>query len=262
MAFTALYPVTEIHAPISKRRSGRRVTPSVKFLVAHDSGNPGATAAGHAQWYRNDPNPKIVSSAHLFVDDKGIIETIPAFANAEQALHVLYSVPNDNRMFGYDANDAAIGVEYCYGGGIDADAAYARYVWVLAALCDYHGLDPARHVVGHSVLDPARRQDPQMGLSASNRSYTHLLKDVVRVFQQNSSAPAAVGSGAVKVGPITTSVWLQIRPTPDRGQPPIRKVAPRTSLVCQAIVTGEEVEGVDQWCQVGAAEFCWSGGVT
>lgn len=262
MAFQLLYPITPILAPAgSKRRPGRPVTPAVKFLVAHDTGNPDATAVGHARWYRNDPNPKVVSSAHLFVDDTSIVETIPAFVQAEQALHVLYSVENDNLMFGHDANRAAIGVEYCYGPHIDADAAYARYVWVLARLCDVHGLDPARCVVGHSVLDPGRKHDPQHGLSASNRSYDQLLKDVVRVFKACGGAASAVGATLVKPGPIVTSVWLQLRQGPARDAAAIRKMAPGTHLVCQDIVPGEPVEGVDLWCQTSEG-YCWSGGVT
>ncbi len=122
------YPVVADYATLgSKRRPGTSIA-QVKFIVAHDTGNPGASARNHARWYRNDPNPppKLVSSAHIFVDDLDIVETIPALTgDPEVAYHVRYSVDTDNKMFEADANSSAIGVEYCFGGTIDAADTYS-----------------------------------------------------------------------------------------------------------------------------------------
>jgi hypothetical protein len=49
----------------------------VRFVVAHDNGNPGSTAAGNVKYYENSRNEKS-ASAHLFVDDQEILECIPA----------------------------------------------------------------------------------------------------------------------------------------------------------------------------------------
>ncbi len=151
--FKMRYAITPrfLTAP-SRRRSGRPISPEVKFVVAHDTGNPGSTAAGNVAYYEHSRD-EMSASAHLFVDNREILECIPALTVApEKAWHVLYSVPTDNHLFECDANDAAIGVEYCYGGSIDADEAYRKYVWLIAYTCHHFGLDPVTAVVGHFFL--------------------------------------------------------------------------------------------------------------
>ncbi|RYZ84755.1 MAG: N-acetylmuramoyl-L-alanine amidase, partial [Proteobacteria bacterium] len=160
----------------TKRRSGRMLGP-VKFLVAHDTGNPGSSARMNVNYYINTANDQS-ASAHLFVDDKEILECVPALlSKPEKAWHVLYNKPKDNELYGADANDNAIGVEYCYGGSIDDDKSYAKYVWLLAKLCYVYNLDPATSIVGHFFLDPKRKTDPVTGLAHSRRTYERLLKD-------------------------------------------------------------------------------------
>ena len=150
----------------------------VRFLVAHDTGNPGSTAAENVAWYIRTRNEQS-ASAHLFVDDKEIIECVPAMTSPEKAWHVLYGVRKDNDLYGVNANDAAIGVEYCYGGRIDSDLAYEKYVWMLARLCQLYLLNPAKDIVGHYFLDPNRKTDPVTGLARSRRTYEQLIRDVV-----------------------------------------------------------------------------------
>jgi len=78
----------------------------------------------------------MAASAHIFVDDKEILECFPAITGPpEKAWHVVYNVTTNNQMFGFDTINAALGVEYCYGNNIQSDEAYKRYVWVLAFLC-------------------------------------------------------------------------------------------------------------------------------
>src|SRR6266545_4689932 len=147
-AFKMRYAITPryLTAP-SRRRPGRPISPEVKFVVAHDTGNPGSTASGNLAYYERS-REEMSASAHLFVDDREIVECIPALTEApEKAWHVLYGVATDNQLFGFDANDAAIGVEYCYGGAIAADEAYRKYVWLIAYTCHHFGLDPATSVV-------------------------------------------------------------------------------------------------------------------
>lgn len=251
----------------SGRRPGRAIVPAVRFIVAHDTGNPGASARAHARFYRNDPDPppSIVSSAHLFVDDGEIIETIPAFAKAEQALHVLRNRPTDNVLFGVDANRAAIGVEYCFGGSIDADFAYERFVWTIAALCDVHKLDPSRDVVGHEILDPGRKTDPGQSLRRSGRSYEGLLKDVVTEFKKSGGDATQIvrASGALAGKTVKATVRLMRREAPRRAAKPKGEVIePGTRLTVKQVVNGEVVSGNDDWCELTDGGFCWSGGVT
>jgi hypothetical protein len=250
------------------RRPGHAITPGVRFIVAHDTSNPNATAKAHARWYCNAPNPtqlappnNKVSSAHIFVDDHHILETIPALTGPpEQARHVLNSVPNDNKMFGYNGNAAAIGVEYCYGSNIDADQAYPRYVWVLALLCHTFDLNPLRHLVGHSVLDPGRRHDPGSALALSGRSYDQLIIDVKDCFVENGGVIKpieGVGPGAA----LRATVNLRVRRAPDRNAESVRTLRPGDTMRCVALVEGDPVFGITTWCQIGDGEYCWSGGV-
>ncbi|MFH1551861.1 MAG: peptidoglycan recognition family protein [bacterium] len=168
--------------PNTKRRSGTLISPSVKFIVAHDTGNTNSTADNNVSYYQRSAN-EIYASAHIFVDDKEIIECVPVLTGrSEKAWHVRYSVSGDNDMFGYNANDTAIGIEYCYGSNINSDESYKRYIWTIAYICFKFGLDPKKSIVGHHVLDPGRRSDPVNGLSKSNRTYENLLKDVVNEY--------------------------------------------------------------------------------
>lgn len=181
MNFKEKYTITERYLTSgSKRRSGQLIFPAVKFIVAHDTGNSNSTASGNVNHFENSRDKK-EASAHIFVDDKAIIECIPALTSdkPEKAWHVLYDKPKDNELYGDDANDVAIGVEYCFGNDINANESYNRYIWVLAYICYKFNLDPRVSIVGHHILDPERKIDPKSGLSHSGRTYEQLLKDVV-----------------------------------------------------------------------------------
>lgn len=247
----------------SKRRPGLPLTTGVKFLVAHDTGNPGSTASGNVGYYQRTRQLE-TASAHLFVDDQAIIECIPALLETpEKAWHVRYDVPTDDRLFGYDANDAAIGVEYCYGGAIDPDLAYARYVWVLAALCNRFGLDPASSIVGHFFLDPQRRTDPVTGLAASRRTYEGLLRDVVLEHATCTGKPPPPPTFVAGAGTARAATRLSIR----EGQPSrmgrlLRVVSPGTPLPFVGWVTdGESINGNARWLKDAQGAYFWSGGV-
>ncbi|KGE17556.1 N-acetylmuramoyl-L-alanine amidase family protein [Paenibacillus wynnii] len=162
-------------------RPGTRLASGVPgFLVAHDTGNPGATADNHFTYFQNLTDRS--ASAQVFIDDKKILEIIPTGTGpdpAEKAWHVLYNVTTDNQLYGDDANDIALGIELCYGGKIEFAEAYKRYVWYLAYCCDKWRLNPLIHIPSHKQLDPTRKRDCEQGLVTGNKTFKDLLYDVV-----------------------------------------------------------------------------------
>ncbi len=247
----------------SKRRSGIPVSPGVRFVVAHDTGNPKSTAEQNVRYYENSRDEQS-ASAHIFVDDQNIIECIPALTGQpEKAWHVLYNVPTDNQLYGHNANDAAIGVEYCYGGLINADEAYRKYLWVIAYACYLFQINPSLGVVGHFILDPTRKTDPVSGLAYSRRTYDQLLRDIVAEYEECSGAPYPQPNAPSKPGTVTTTVKLNIR----KGQPNSRATILQTVAVGARLEyinwtdSGEPVNGNSRWFQDANGNFFWSGGV-
>lgn len=175
------YPIERRY--ITKRsntRPGTRLkTGTPAFFVAHDTGNPGATADNHFNYFNSLTDRS--ASAHVFIDDTKILEIIPTGTGAEpaeKAWHVLYNVTTDNDRFGYDANDAALGIELCYGGRITFTEAYKRFVWYLAYCCDKWGKNPSTHIASHKQLDPARKADCEQALKAGGKTLKDLIYDV------------------------------------------------------------------------------------
>ncbi|NUU58981.1 peptidoglycan recognition protein family protein [Paenibacillus agri] len=185
------YPIERRY--INKRqnvRPGTRLTSGTPgFLVAHDTGNPGATANNHFTYFQNLKDRS--ASAQTFIDDTKILEIIPTGTGpdpAEKAWHVLYSVTTDNKLFGGDANDIALGVELCYGGKIIFAEAYKRFVWYLAYCCDKWGLNPLTHIPSHKQLDPARKRDVDQALATVGKTLKDLLYDVVAEIKEQPAA--------------------------------------------------------------------------
>ncbi|UQZ34618.1 N-acetylmuramoyl-L-alanine amidase [Paenibacillus sp. PK3_47] len=185
---------------INKRqnvRPGTRLASGTPgFLVAHDTGNPGARANNHFDYFQTLVNRS--ASAHVFIDDTKILEIIPTGTGpdpAERAWHVLYNVTTDNKIYGDDANDIALGVELCYGGKIVFTEAYKRLVWYLAFCCDKWGLNPLTRIPSHKQLDPTRKSDIDQALKTAGKTLKDLLYDVVAEIKEQPemiSPPAAV----------------------------------------------------------------------
>ncbi len=176
------YPINRKY--IQKRSNTRPGLPLTTgdpvFFTAHDTGNEGASAENHYRYFNTLTDRS--ASAHTFVDDKQILEIIPtgtASDPAEKAWHVLYNVTTDNERFGYDANDAALGVELCYGGSINFEEAYKRFVWYLAFCCKRWNKDPRLFIPSHKQLDPARKIDCDNALKQGGKTLKDLITDVV-----------------------------------------------------------------------------------
>lgn len=180
------YPIERRY--INKRqnvRPGTRLkTGSPAFFVAHDTGNPGAPADNHFNYFNGLVG--LSASAQVFIDDTKILEIIPTGTGpdpAEKAWHVRYNVTTDNERFGYDANDTALGIELCYGTSrkgktINFSEAYKRFVWYLAYCCDKWGKNPSTHIASHKQLDPSRKNDCEQGLATAGKTLKDLITDV------------------------------------------------------------------------------------
>ena len=266
MTFKEKYIITPKYlTPGTKRRSGRLITPGVKFIVAHDTGNPGSTAAGNVKYYENSKND-ISASAHLFVDDKEIIECIPALTSEkpERAWHVLYNLTTDDQLFGYNANDAAIGVEYCYGNNINADEAYRKFIWVMAYICYKFKIDPKNCITGHCFLDPKRKTDPVTGLMHSRRTYEQMLRDVVTEYEE-CTGTATVKQYALtqENGKVRSTAKLNLRKGAPTTKAEVFQVVPAAAEISYVgfVTDGDPINGNAKWYKDTNGNFFWSGGV-
>lgn len=85
------YDITRDFISHGNLRSGEKIN-DVKFIVSHDTGNPGASAYANRNYFdRIQPS----ATAHTFIDDKYILEIIPT---DEKAWHVLYGVEKDDSL--------------------------------------------------------------------------------------------------------------------------------------------------------------------
>lgn len=168
------YSITRmlIDAKWRQRPGGNR---EPRYAVAHDTGNEGSTALQNYTYF-NSRN--LEASAHVFIDDEQILMIIPL---QEKAWHVRSTVS--------DANDWAIGVELCFGGNIDFEEAYRRYVWYFAYLCSLYHWKPSLHIRGHFQLDPRRRTDPVNALKKNGKSFDLFLKDVQKQYSHLTEGP-------------------------------------------------------------------------
>lgn len=196
---------------INKRsnvRPGTRLsTGTPAFFVAHDTGNPGATADNHYNYFNTQRDR--AASAHVFIDGTRILEIIPTGTGAdaaEKAWHVRYDVRTDNERFGYDANDVALGVELCYGGRINFTEAYKRYVWYLAYCCHKWSKNPYTFIPSHRQLDPARRSDPDQALATGGKTLKNLLDDVAAEMRATERPSVPLPGAGTSQAPLPASI--------------------------------------------------------
>ena len=184
MTFKQKFNITPRYLTENTSRRPSLPVNTVRFIVAHDTGNPGSSAAANVSYYERSCND-MEASAHLFVDDTDIIECVPFLTGpAEKAWHVIYNTPIDNELFGVDANDCAGGIELCYGGNIDLNTAYKRYVWVTAFSCWRYGLNPVSDITGHCILDPKRKVDPKNAFNLLSKTFEDFIADVIAEYTE------------------------------------------------------------------------------
>lgn len=197
------------HLPIGKRRSGAKLL-KVGFVVGHDTGNKNSTARNNADYYRRTYN-EFSQSAHVFVDDEEAIELVPL---NEKAWHVIYDVTSDNKQYGDDANDIALGIELCYFDDKERTLnAYRNYVDIIAGWMKTYNLE-IDDFTGHFKLDPNRRTDPVNALKTIGKEWDDLVNDLKAKLKPMPSLikPSAA---AVKIGTVTMLRDVQAYARPD-----------------------------------------------
>lgn len=169
--------VTDLLQTGTARRSGIPIN-GVEFLVIHDTGGNG-TARNNVDHYKNTVN-SMQASAHAFVDDVQWIICVPY---TEKVWGVRYDVTTDNKLFGRDANDYALQIEFCSTdtGSFDNQKAYKNLVTGVAELCKTYGLIPKKHLVQHSKLDPTRRTDPEHAFNRFGMTWERFIADVTNM---------------------------------------------------------------------------------
>lgn len=189
-------------------RSGQKlVGGEPEFFVAHETANNSGNADAHQHYFNNID---FQTSAHTFIDATKILEIIPL---DEKAWHVQYQKTIDNALFGDDANDVAIGVELCRTDNFAA--AYDRYVWYFAYLCQKFDKNPRKDIVAHSKLDPQRRSDPQSLLKPNGITWDEFIDDVQNYFDNwNEEVKEVEPKPDTKVKP----VQIETVSTSDKGK--------------------------------------------
>jgi N-acetylmuramoyl-L-alanine amidase len=173
------YSITRDYIPVGNSRPGIK-NEGIRFLVSHDTGNAGSTAYNNRTFFAKNPYN---ASAHTLIDDQYILEIIPL---EEKAWHVRYEVTVDNHIYGNDANDIAIGIELCWGGTINFEETYKRYVWYHAYLLDRFQLDSEKDIISHQRLDPTRRSDPNNALNRYGITWATFITDVKNTYQETN----------------------------------------------------------------------------
>lgn len=139
---------------------------AIKYIVVHDTGNPnaGADALAHYRYF-NSGNRK--ASAHYFVDDKSVVETVE---NARTSWHC-----GDGRgRFGiYNVN--SIGVELCINAGSDWEKTKANALDLIRFLCQAYNI-PKSRVVRH--YDASRKICPRK-MSKNNWAEWWIFREMI-----------------------------------------------------------------------------------
>ena len=88
---------------------GKRSTSSIKYIVIHYTANDGDSAKGNGNYFKNN---NVEASAHYFVDDKDIVQSVPDN-------YVAWSVGgkkwnnNGGRLYGIATNNNTLNIELC-----------------------------------------------------------------------------------------------------------------------------------------------------
>jgi N-acetylmuramoyl-L-alanine amidase cwlH len=125
------------------------------FIVVHDTGNTnvGADAINHYKYFNGENRN---ASAHYFVDDKRIVETV-------ETTNVSWHCGDGHGKYGI-TNNNSIGVEICVNSDGDYEKALENARKVIRFLMDFYNI-PINKVVRH--FDASHKICPR-SMSANN----------------------------------------------------------------------------------------------
>jgi len=133
-----------------KNRPGTKRTP--KWIVVHDTANPGANALDHANYLEK---PTTEASWHYTVDDQRVVQHLPL---DESAYHAGDGARGPGNLYG-------IGIEICEFKGDDAQARRAKAeenaAWLVARLLRQYGWGLDR-VKQHYDFSPWKKDCPRV----------------------------------------------------------------------------------------------------
>lgn len=111
----------------------------VRYIVVHDTGNrrKGASALNHYHYFNGGNR---LASAHYFVDDQGIVQTVEDYRSAWHC--------GDGRGRYGITNRNSIGIEMCVNEDSDFEVTKEKTLELIRFLLDVHGL-PKDRVVRH-----------------------------------------------------------------------------------------------------------------
>ena len=158
-----------IFDPITNKNNfgGTRNKSSIKYIAIHWTANTakGANAAAHRKYFQNN---NVGASAHLFADDKSIVQIVGESV-------IAYAVGGDQ---GYGTglngcvNGNSISIEMCYNSDSDLDRMYFLTVELVKALLLLY---PNAIVCRHW---DATRKDCPHGYTSSSSKWTQFLADI------------------------------------------------------------------------------------
>lgn len=120
---------------------GKRPLSAIKFIVIHDTANTGKGADAMAH-YRYLQHTTRVGSAHYYVDDKEIVQTID---DSVVAWSVGDKWARKNRTREDVTNYNSVNVELCINEGIDKAKAYQNLLWLTRQLTAKYHAEVVRH---------------------------------------------------------------------------------------------------------------------
>jgi len=117
---------------------------SIKYIVVHYTGNNGDTAKNNADYFARQPNLKV--SAHYFVDEKEIWQSVP---DSDTAWHCGGDRQSQSggSFFGICANKNSIGIEMCNFMKYNEKVA-ENVIFLIKELMGRYSI-PANHVIRH-----------------------------------------------------------------------------------------------------------------
>lgn len=125
----------------SLQLGGKRPLSAIKFIVIHDTANAGKGADAMAH-YRYLQHATRSGSAHYYVDDKEIVQTID---DSVVAWSVGDKWARKNRTRDDVTNYNSVSVELCINEGIDKAKAYQNLLWLTRYLIQKYHAEVVRH---------------------------------------------------------------------------------------------------------------------